>query len=846
MNTVAKRFEVKSGKGKIYYQTLEGHVYDCLKILKCYFERNQRLLESICEMWEIQPDDLMRNLFITVYLHDIGKLTTQFQERINENKRSSKYPHPFFGFPIALEIFKTRMSSLYSIEGYPLIEPLSILSHHTQLHDNLYKKAEIRRVTPLEKEIQNFLDNIQEAYYTLGFEKFFDLKWNMEGNLLTLELLKNERCLERISKYLSRFKLLSRMEETQSVETLHEMVKIKSIFTFFLSIMKLCDFYSSAHFSDFCESNEADQVLGSILEYPEKYVLALPGLSPHEILGGNEPYHYQSEIAEESTPYSFLFAPCGRGKTEAALLWALEICKKFNKNKVVFAMPTQTTSNALMDRFVTIVDSVGMKGAELVGLYHGKSRIKLEEKFKEQDEEEFDELDEDEMEEVKSENFKGNIFFKPITVTTVDHLILSFVHGFPQADFACGNLQGAVIVFDEVHYYERQTLKQLVDLFAILRKMGIPHLLMSGTLPEFIKTRLINDSVKDGITYSYVEDEKGLSFTPFKIESFSTFLIEKGIVNNDIIQEIKKNYAGNFNQFIIVNTVKRAQQIYAAIKNEVDGNCVYLVHSQFTYGDRAKKEKNLINAVKAGKRPLIVVSTQVIEISLDISCDIMYTEGAPVDSLGQRAGRLNRQGESWKKDNYEFLLKIYPPEGHLPYDKDILEESHANLKDGVHSYRSLKKACDSVYTLEYLEKFERESFEGTFCFLECGGTESLFKRCFLFGLKHKDIAFSEEEGNHFVIRSEKYRKFDVIPEMYYKNEEKNLCVKNQAKVPYWWIDVDLRAHGGELQWFEPVEKQFRNWKKVYWLCRLPYCKKDGFDSSVLEKENEKVKIENIL
>lgn len=840
MDVVAKRCEIESrGEKKTYYQAFDGHIYDCLEILKCYFEKNQQSMISFCNKWEISPTDFMRNLFITVYLHDIGKLTNQFQSRIQENKRSQKYPHPFFGLPIAFEIFKKRGSFICSVEGNPVIEPLAVLSHHTQLHDAIYLNAEIRRANPLRKEILAFLNNIQRTYQELGFERFFDFDSVEFRNLSALELLESERAPDTIiNSLLLPFKSIR-------AEGLDEMIRIKSVFAYFLSIIKLCDFYSSAHFSDFCKNNVPDQeVLGSVMDAPEKYVLTLPDLTLDQILEGKSPYDFQSEIEKNSTPYSFLFAPCGRGKTEASLLWALKICKNSKKNKIIFAMPTQTTSNALLDRFTETMDKAGMNGKELVGLYHGKSSIKLEEKFKEQ-EEEPDELDEDEIEEIKSENFKGNVFFKPITVTTVDHLILSFVHGFPQADFACGNLQGAVIVFDEIHYYERQTLKQLVDLFAILRRMGIPHLLMSGTLPEFIKTRLAEDSVKDGMTYSYIEDEEGLSLTPFRIEFSDAPLIEKGNVNDEVIQEIDRNYSRDLNQFIILNTVRRAQQIYAAIRNEVDENSVYLVHSQFTYSDRAIKESELIRVMQEKKRPLIVVSTQVIEISLDISCDIMYTEGAPVDSLGQRAGRLNRQGRSWKRNDHEFVLKIHPPENHHPYDKGILEQSQANLKEGIHSYRSLKDACDSVYRCGYLEEFEREKFEGAFCLLECGGKDSLFKECFLFGRRPKDIAFSEEEGNLFVIRTEKYRKFDVVPEVYYKDEEKNLRIENQAKVPYWWIEVDLRTHGEEPQWFEPVERHFKNRKRVYWVCKLPYCKKDGFDSSVLEKENENVRIENI-
>ena len=92
-------------------------------------------------------------------------------------------------------------------------------------------------------------------------------------------------------------------------------------------------------------------------------------------------------------------------------------------------------------------------------------------------------------------------------MTTIDHLIYSFVHGFRQADFALGNLQNATIIFDEVHYYEKHTLNHLTTLFRLLKKFDIPHLLMSGTLPDFIRDELEN--------YVEVIDKEGIEYTPF-------------------------------------------------------------------------------------------------------------------------------------------------------------------------------------------------------------------------------------------------------------------------------------------------------------------------------------------
>ena len=228
---------------------------------------------------------------------------------------------------------------------------------------------------------------------------------------------------------------------------------------------------------------------------------------------------------------------------------------------------------------------------------------------------------------IRDETFKGNVFFKPITITTIDHLSYAFIKGFSQSDFASGNLQNAIIIFDEVHYYEKHTLNVLLSLFSILRKMAIPHLLMTGTAPEFLLQKL-NDS------YTLIKDDIGLEFQPFYLEKRAESLINSGTVASEIIAEIIQDYKSNYKIFIILNTVKRAQIFYKMLKtallNIESKPRIILYHSRFAFKDRVKKEKEIHKLVDTG--PCLVIATQVIEISLNISCDVMYSELAPADA----------------------------------------------------------------------------------------------------------------------------------------------------------------------------------------------------------------------
>jgi len=272
-------------------------------------------------------------------------------------------------------------------------------------------------------------------------------------------------------------------------------------------------------------------------------------------------------------------------------------------------------------------------------------------------------------------------------------LIYSFVHGFSQSDFALGNLQNAVIIFDEVHYYDKKTLNHLYTLYDILRKMNIPHILMSGTLPNFIIDTLDN--------YEKVIDYKGLNFQPFTISYSSDILIktkENHNLSHELIKEIKLNYDNGLKQFFIFNTIERAKQFFIKLKENTENLNIILYHSQFTHSDRVKKENEIINK-SLDDKSFILIATQIIEISLDISADIMYTELAPPDALGQRGGRLNR-----KKEDGLFKMNIFEVENNYPYDLDLINKTRENMKLGNVTYLSFKEWCDEVYFDKKLEK----------------------------------------------------------------------------------------------------------------------------------------------
>lgn len=799
MESLAKRHVKNQNE---FFQTLNGHTIDSLKILKAYIENHHEIITQFCKRWNLDKELFLRNLFISIYLHDIGKLTNQFQNNISQGKSSQKYPHAYYSFFLLNNI---EYDQLLDIP----IEKLAVLGHHTQLHRAIYDNDEnFGKPKLLNENIIQFAEKAAVIHKNLNFDKYFDLD-GLEINEKDIKF-RSSRARKLLKKTI------------KNAHNFDQKVILKSVFTYFFSILQLCDDYSSANFSKFIEGYDGDITLfDSVIGNPEEYVLKLSIENPIKVvLGDHQPHDFQSELFKKSPKFSVLFAPCGRGKTEASLLWALNSLENYDRNKIVFALPTQVTSNAMWERLCKMFgngesDKERMEdGKKYVGLFHGKSFIKLKSEAMGENED----LGKEDIEKIQGDVFKGNVFFKPITVTTIDHLIYSFVHGFRQADFALGNLQNATIIFDEVHYYEKHTLSHLTTLFRLLKQFDIPHLLMSGTLPDFIR-----DELED---YIEVIDKEGIEYAPFsfnlsneniiKIPKTSDENEEDVLINQRILDDIINNYNRGLKQFIILNTIKRAQEFYKILKNNLEENYdnvnIILYHSQFIYKDRVEKESEIKNRSKKG--PFVLIATQVIEISLDISCDIMYTEIAPPDAIGQRGGRLNRKGKVCSTEGIVHEMKIFAPESYLPYPEELLEKTKNNILNGPTSYKKIKKLCDGIYDDYKLEKTN---------------LEKIFKECTLFGYRPTEIAFGEDEGRLLEIREEKVQKIEVIPCKFYEGEEKNLKIENQVQIPLWWYQNDQKENGEDLEYFEIVSKLIGRKDKCYMICKMDYNNEIGFN-----------------
>ncbi|AEN73078.1 metal dependent phosphohydrolase [Rhodothermus marinus SG0.5JP17-172] len=320
----------------------------------------------------------------------------------------------------------------------------------------------------------------------------------------------------------------------------------------------------------------------------------------------------------------WLRAPTGTGKTEALLLWAGDT------ERLIYLLPTQATTNAMWRRLRRIY------GDEAVALAHGRAAYMLRM-----------ELDEDPLD----ARLFGSVFARPVVVATLDQYLLAHLHGRHWEERRT-LARRATVVLDEIHAYEPYTLGLLLE--ALWRELPARLALASATLPESLLQLFPEGHL--------VEAEEDLwQRRRHHVQLQQGSLLEEGM------QQARDFARQGRRVLVVANTVADAQALYEQL--QATGLPCTLLHARFAFRDRQHKEEQVARPQPGS----IFIATQVVEVSLDISYDVLLTEVAPIDALVQRMGRVNRRG-----DNPPAPVLIYMDwsEGaRRIYGQDVLERS---------------------------------------------------------------------------------------------------------------------------------------------------------------------------
>lgn len=317
-----------------------------------------------------------------------------------------------------------------------------------------------------------------------------------------------------------------------------------------------------------------------------------------EKLGG--PRDIQRHLRDRQHQNNVIVASTGIGKTEAALLW-------IGDNKGFFTLPLRVSINAIHQR---IKQNIGFQQAALL---HSDALAVM--------------IKDQEQDQPFVAYTKARQLSMPLTVTTVDQLF-KFVFKEETFEMTLATLSYSKIVIDEIQMYSPQIVACIVKGLRFIAEAGGQWTILTATFPEVLRHFMRREQLE----FDY--EEFIIERTRHHMKIHDTDLPS---AIDDIVEAAKTRKV-----LVIANTVKQAQKIFSAL-GDIPGK--FLLHSRFIKKDRSALEQRIMEFSEQPGARGVWVTTQVVEASLDVDFDILFTELSTVDGLFQRMGRCYRKRE---------------------------------------------------------------------------------------------------------------------------------------------------------------------------------------------------------
>lgn len=375
--------------------------------------------------------------------------------------------------------------------------------------------------------------------------------------------------------------------------------------------------------------------------------LDLPALSQQPVIPEDWTLRPMQEAAQRvALPDGPLLAliedETGSGKTEAALILAQRMMRAGKGAGLFFALPTMATANAMFDRAADLVGRLYTTAPSLA-LAHG--RAGLSDRFRD-----LIRADRDPRLPSCTEwlaDDRRRALLANIGIGTVDQALLSALP-VRHAMLRHYALSGKILIVDEVHEMgDAYMTEELCRLLALHRRMGGSAILMTATLPVDLRSSLckaFGETPPDNRAYPALTIAGQEQITDLASVSTRGPVRVQRLADTDAALDVLAAAAGDGAAALWVrNAVDDAIAAVDALRER--GIAADLLHARFALCDRMRHEKAALETFGKARRDRpgrVLVSTQVVESSLDLDFDVMVSDVAPVPALIQRAGRLWR------------------------------------------------------------------------------------------------------------------------------------------------------------------------------------------------------------
>ena len=641
--------------------------------------------------------------------HDLGKMTARFREILS--RKMIKVDHACVGAAVMFRMCQMRgISEEASLIIYNLIR-----AHHNGLTDDCIFDPDL--IEDVEDDVEDTLHNygkiIKGKINALSSESELEYIWSQ---------VKDDAC--EFEKELD-----FAIKDKTPVE---KMLFIRLLF----SCLVDADYTSTSQFyqDDYIAYSEGTRLNPEVLlQLLADYMSRLKENSANLPINALRSEVYADATACGRTCNSRFYtmtAPTGLGKTLAMAKFALEQAQRNNASRIFIVLPYLS----ITDQTVCILQDIFGKEAVL--------------------------RDDSTTEHTEQTKTLAERWTSPIIVTTTVKFFETMFSNQPIVLRKLHRIAGAVLLFDEAQTLPSDLADITINSLQALTSYNSVILLSTATPPAF--------DMRKGITYKpheIIHDVEGLYAKVAKIRTNSVVFSEKTWTTAAL-----DAYFSTDSQVIYVfNTRKKAEAMYHLLLERYQEKSVFLISTSLCIADRMDR-MSIIKQRLAEGLPCYIASTQCIEAGVDIDVPCGAREYAPLPSIVQAIGRINRNGKGNGKVLVFTFENEYGKEGGYPDQRYHLEANITKYLAERHQW-----ALD-VTDPKMIRQYYREIFKGD-------GIESHDIREITDAVE--DMNFAEVAENYHIIKDNAsvniivpYEgKSDVYEKIINEIIENGMCIK---------------------------------------------------------------------
>lgn len=603
-----------------------------------------KMVENISTLkFECSLNEHLRQLLSqTGYYHDVGKIMESFQRYLKTDKGGHEKDHAL----ISAAMFQTKYDAR-EIDAY--LAMLAIAKHHGDLTcDVETNNILFSQLTAQYKDIW------QQVQSNLEFTALLDVPFDLEEYEVKIKRTASKIRQNKYEKY--------------GVEPFF-------LLQYIFSKLIWADKLNSAGLAQQERVNTTK--LADIERYiQEKNQQVMAVNEKRETIRRSvlEKVESLSDDEFDKTRIFQLTAPTGTGKTLTSICAGLKIMERMQKlyqcrGQIITALPfINILEQTKIDYEAFFADVlVRYSGADLYDTTDNKAECETG---------------------LQKKLLLMSAWESPVVITTFVQFFESILTDKNSQLIKLHKLAGSVVILDEVQAIPFEyapllgaVIQHLADFY------GTRFILMTATQPEIV-TMANRFLPKENPMHTY---ELLPTYQKYYADLKRTKLVtafDKVQDNEQLVEFIKATKAENQSALVVVNTIHQSIEVYHMLKEEY--KVLYLSTNLIPVDRKAviKAAKDLLKR----KIPFVLVSTQTIEAGVDLDFDIGYRDLAPLASIIQVAGRINRAGD---KGKYLSLYVFDTGSGKYVYDQYPRQETRKMLKEresiGEDEYLSLIK-----------------------------------------------------------------------------------------------------------------------------------------------------------